>query len=73
MTYDADNDGGLQQAQTSPEQAHVRATCPRCGIDGTFKMDAPFDINPLTVQMLAPALGCPRAPRICGTLKLEEA
>ena len=49
------------------------ATCERCGMGRRFALAVPPDqLDPIMVQMLAGQIGCPRAPRICGTLKLTE-
>lgn len=60
----------------APEQItewEYDATCPRCGMGRRFSLAIPPDqINPVTTQMLAAQIGCPRSPRICGTLVIKE-
>ena len=49
------------------------ATCERCGLGRRFSLPTPPErLNPVMIQLLAGPIGCPRAPRICGTLKLKE-
>ena len=58
---------------TDKQEWTYDATCERCGLGRRFSLPTPPErLNPVMIQLLAGPIGCPRAPRICGTLKLKE-
>jgi hypothetical protein len=64
---------GLRELHEGRNVIYI-ATCSRCGLDVGFRsprLDAEWPFNPIVMQGLAEQLGCPRSPRICGTIKIK--
>jgi hypothetical protein len=52
---------------------YFKANCERCGMDRKISLEEKhLPIDPVIEQFLAGYLGCPRSPRICGTIVITE-